>query len=63
MTERAKQILEATLPYTLRPKKDDRKKLIARVINEVANRLCTDCGELEDPVFVLREIADEVEAL
>jgi len=31
--------------------------------SKAKNRLCTDCGELEDPVSVLREIADEVEAL
>jgi len=62
-TQRALQILESTMELTLRPKSGDRQKLIARVINEVADRLCTDCGELEDPVFVLREIANEVETL
>jgi len=63
MTTRALQILESTMELTLRPKSGDRQKLIARVINEVADRLCTDLGELEDPVFVLREIANEVETL
>jgi len=63
MTTRALQILESTMELTLRPKSGDRQKLIAFVINEVADRLCTDCGELEDPVEVLREIANEVEAL
>ena len=63
MTTRALQILESTMELTLRPKSGDRQKLIARVINEVADRLCTDCGELEDPIEILREIADEVEAL
>jgi len=62
-TQRALQILESTMELTLRPKSGDRQKLIARVINEVADRLCTDLGELEDPVSVLREIANEVEAL
>jgi len=62
-TQRALQILESTMELTLRPKSEDRQKLIAHVINEVADRLCTDCGELQDPVEVLREIADEVEAL
>ncbi len=47
----------------MRPKSGDRQKLIARVIREVADRLCTDWGELEDPIEILREIADEVEAL
>ena len=63
MTTRAQELLDASMELTLRPQKDDRKKLIAFIINEVADRLCTDCGELEDPVSVLREIADEVEAL
>ena len=63
MTTRALQILESTMELSMRPKSGDRQKLIARVINEVADRLCTDWGELEDPVSVLREIANEVEAL
>ena len=63
MTIRAEQILDVTLPYTLRPKSKDRQKLIACVIREVADRLCTDLGELQCPIDVLREIADEVEAL
>jgi hypothetical protein len=63
MTTRAEQILEATLPYTLRPKSKDRQKLIACVIREVADRLCTDLAELQHPYDVLMEIADEVEAL
>jgi len=63
MTTRALQILESTMEISLRPRGGDRQKLIARVINEVADRLCTDLGELEDPVSVLREIANEVEAL
>ena len=47
----------------MRPKSGDRQKLIARVIREVADRLCTDCGELQHPYDVLNEIADEVETL
>ena len=62
-TQRALQILESTMELSMRPKSGDRQKLIARVINEVADRLCTDLGELEDPVSVLREIANEVEEL
>ena len=60
---RAQQILDATFPYTLRPKSKDRQKLISCVIREVADRLCTDLGELQCPIEVLRDIADEVEAL
>jgi hypothetical protein len=63
MTIRAEQILDATLPYTLRPKSKDRQKLISCVIREVADRLCTDLGEMECPIDKLRQIADEVEAL
>jgi hypothetical protein len=63
MTIRAQQILDATLPYTLRPKSKDRQKLISCVIREVADRLCTDLGEMECPIDKLRQIADEVEAL
>ena len=63
MTIRAQQILEVTLPYTLRPKSKDRQKVIAAAIHEVADRLYTDLGELECPIDKLREIADEVEAL
>ena len=62
-TQRALQILECTMELSMRPKKDDRKKLIARVINEVADRLCTDVGELECPIEVLRKIANEIEQL
>jgi len=55
--------VNATLELTLRPQSEDRKKVVACVIREVADRLCTDWGELQHPVDVLREIADEVEAL
>ena len=63
MTTRAQQIVEATLPYTLRPKQGDRQKVVACVIREVADRLCTDLAELQNPYDVLMEIADEVESL
>jgi hypothetical protein len=63
MTIRAQQILDATLELTLRPQSEDRKKVVACVIREVADRLCTDLGEMECPIDKLREIADEVEAL
>ena len=63
MTIRAQQILESTMKLTLRPKQGDRQKVIATAIREVADRLCTDLGELECPIDKLREIADEVEAL
>jgi len=63
MTIRAEKIVNATLELTLRPQSEDRKKVVACVIREVADRLCTDLGELQCPIEVLREIADEVEDL
>jgi hypothetical protein len=63
MTIRAEQIVNATLELTLRPQQDDRKKVVACVIREVADRLCTDLGEIECPIDKLREIAKEVEVL
>jgi hypothetical protein len=51
------------MEFTLRPKSGDRQRVVAAVLRSAADRLCTDWGELEDPVSVLREIADEVEAL
>jgi hypothetical protein len=62
-TIRTQQIVDATMEFTLRPKSEDRKKVVACVIREVADRLCTDLGELQCPIEVLREIADEVDAL
>ena len=41
MTIRAEQIVNATLELTLRPQSEDRKKVVACVIREVADRLCT----------------------
>ena len=63
MTQRAQELYDASLDFTLRPQKDDRKKLISFIINEVAARLCTDGAELQHPAVVLYEIAEEVEAL
>jgi hypothetical protein len=63
MTIRAQELIDASMELTLRPQKDDRKKLIAFIINEVADRLCTDLGEMECPIDKLRQIADEVDAL
>jgi hypothetical protein len=51
------------MEYTLRPQKDDRKKLIAFIINEAAARLCTDWAEGQHPADVLYELANEIEVL
>lgn len=63
MTERAQYLLDASMKYTLRPQKDDRKKLIAFVISEAAARLCTDWEEGQHPADVLYELANEIEEL
>ena len=63
MTIRAEQIVNATLEHSLRPKRGGRAKVIAVALREVADRLCTDLGEMECPIDKLREIADEVDAL
>ena len=63
MTIRAQKIVDVTMKLTLRPKQGDRQKVIAAAIREVADRLCTDLAELQNPYDVLMEIADEVEAL
>ena len=63
MTRRAQYLLDASMNLTVRPQRGDRQKLIAFILREVADRLCTDWGELQHPYDVLNEIADEVEAL
>lgn len=63
MTIRAQELLDASMELTLRPQKDDRKKLIAFIINEAADRLCTDLGEMECPISALRKLANEIEKL
>ena len=62
-TERAQEIVDATMELTLRPQQNDRQKVVAAVLRAAADRLCTDLGELECPIDKLREIADEVEEL
>ena len=63
MTQRAQELLDASMELTLRPQKDDRKRLIAFILNEAATRLCTDWGELQHPSDVLHQFANEVETL
>lgn len=62
-TQRAQDLLDASMEYTLRPQKNDRKKLIAFIINEAAARLCTDWVEGQHPADVLYELANEIEVL
>jgi hypothetical protein len=60
MTIRAEQIVKA---YEAEDTYNFPKDGVAAAIREVADRLCTDWAELQHPVDVLYEIADEVEAL
>jgi len=60
MTIRAKQIMKA---YEAEDTYNFPKDGVVAAIREVADRLCTDLGELQCPIEVLREIADEVDAL
>jgi hypothetical protein len=66
MTERAKKLSQAIEEVswdweTMQPSHPH--TIAVAVIREVADRLCTDLGELESPINKLREIADELEAL
>ena len=67
MTERAQQIVNATLELTLRPQSEDRKKVVACVLREVVDLLqYYNCLEGEDMILDARailDVADEVEAL
>ena len=63
MTERAEQIWEAFKCELTSPPTEDMREALATAIRIVADRLCTDVGEIECPVEVVRQIADELEAL
>jgi len=42
---------------------EDVKQGLSSAIRMVAERLYTDCGELQNPSVILEEIADELEEL
>jgi hypothetical protein len=66
MTERAKKLSQAIeeVSWDWENMEPSHPRTIAvATIREVADRLCTDLGELECPIDKLRQIADEVEAL
>jgi hypothetical protein len=67
MTIRAEKIVNATLELTLRPKSEDRKKIVACVLREVVDLLhYYNFNEGEDMILdarVILDVADEVEAL
>lgn len=62
-TERAQKIWDAFCGELTREPTDDMREALATAVNVVADRLCTDVGELECPIKVIREIADELETL
>ena len=66
MTERAKKLSQAIeeVSWDWENMEPSHPHTIAvATIRAVADRLCTDLGELESPINKLREIADELEAL
>lgn len=63
MTYRAHEIWEAFKCELISPPTEDMKEALATAIRIVADRLCTDVGEIECPVEVVRQIADELKEL
>lgn len=63
VTRRAQYLVDSSMNLALRPQRGDRQKLIAFILREVADRFCTDWGELQHPCDVLNELANEVESL
>ena len=65
MMSAAERLIEATLPFTLRPKKKDREKLIAAalrfVIEEFQEYEDDGCGEMIISCRDLWEIIQELE--
>jgi hypothetical protein len=63
MTIRAEEIWEAFCGELIIQPTEDQRQALSTAIREVANRLCTDVGEIECPIEVVRKIADEVDEL
>ena len=63
MTYRAEQIWEAFKCELTSPPTEDMREALATAIRVVADRLCTDVGEIECHIEVVRKIATELEAL
>ena len=61
MTERAEQIWDSFCAELIEPPTDDMKEALATAVREIGYRFCTDWGELQHPVSLLNEIADELE--
>jgi hypothetical protein len=68
MTNRAQELLDSTMELTLRPQKDDRKKLIAFILREAVNQLQYQSFHHTEEYYQLDarailDVADELEAL
>ena len=63
MTYRAEQVWEAFKCELTSPPTEDMREALATAIRVVADRLCTDVGEIECHIEVVRQIATELEAL
>jgi hypothetical protein len=60
---RAEEIWKAFCGELIIQPTEDQRQALSTAIREVADRLCTDVGEMECFIEVVRQIADEVDAL
>ena len=60
---RAEQVWEAFKCELTSPPTEDMREALATAIRIVADRLCTDVGEIECHIEVVRKIATELEEL
>jgi hypothetical protein len=60
---RAEEIWEAFCGELIIQPTEDQRQALSTAIRIVADRLCTDVGEMECPIEIIRQIADEVDAL
>ena len=63
MTYRANEVWGSFCNELIVEPTEDMKQALSYAIRVVAERFCTDWGELQHPSTVLEEIADEVDAL
>jgi hypothetical protein len=60
---RAEQVWEAFCGELTQEPTEDMREALATAVRIVADRLCTDVGEIECPVEVVMQIAYELEEL
>jgi hypothetical protein len=63
MTYRAEQVWKAFCGELIIQPTEDQRQALSTAIRIVADRLCTDVGEIECFIEVVRKIADEVDEL